>query len=181
MHEHGCHGTASLVEARFDDDTTGRTGVRCFQFQHFGLQKQRLEQLVHTLTGFGGNAYEDRVAAQGLRNNLVSHQILLDPFRVRVRPVDLIHCDDHGNLRSTGVLDCFDSLRHDAIIGGHDQHDDVGHLGASCTHCGERGMTRCIEKSDHALVRLHMVGADVLRDAACFSLSHSCTANMIEQ
>jgi hypothetical protein len=57
-----------------------------------------------------------------------------------------------GTFGRLGVIDGFDRLRHDAVIGRHHQHDDVGDLGAAGTHRGERGVARRIDEGDLAAV-----------------------------
>ena len=39
-----------------------------------------------------------------------------------------------GTFGGPGVVDRFARLRHDAVVGGHHQDDDVGHLGAAGAH-----------------------------------------------
>ena len=71
--------------------------------------------------------------------------------------------------RGLGVINCFDSLRHDAVVRCNDQHDDVGHVSAARTHRGESRMTRCIDKRDLCSIVLNTVSANVLRDSASFT------------
>ncbi len=82
------------------------------------------------------------------------------------------------------MIDRFPGLRHDAVIGGHDEHDDVGDLGAAGAHHRERGVAGRVKEHD-ALARLfagaHQVGADVLRDAAGFALGDAGLADRVEQ
>ena len=70
------------------------------------------------------------------------------------------------DLRRLGVVDRLDRLRHRPVVGGDDQHDDVGHLGAARTHRRERLVAGRIQEHDVAALARHLVGADVLRDAA---------------
>ena len=84
--------------------------------------------------------------------------------------IDLVDRDDHRHARVLRVADRFDRLRHHRVIRGHDQNHDVRDFRAARTHRRERGVTRRIEERDRAAVRqLHMVRADVLRDAARFA------------
>ena len=64
------------------------------------------------------------------------------------------------------MVDRFDGLRLDAVVGGDDEHDDVGDAGAASPHERERLVARRIEKRDLASALLDLVGADVLRDPA---------------
>ena len=74
-----------------------------------------------------------------------------------------------GTLARLRVGDRFLRLRHDAVVGGDDDHDDVGDLRPACPHRGERLVARRVEERDHALRGLDVVRADVLRDAAGFA------------
>ena len=67
------------------------------------------------------------------------------------RLVDLVDRDDDRHARRARVIDRFDRLRHDAVIGGHHQHDDVGGLGAARAHGGEGLVARRIDEGDEAV------------------------------
>ena len=64
--------------------------------------------------------------------------------------VDLVDGDDDGHLGGAGVIDGFEGLGHDAVIGSDDHDDDVGDLGAASTHAGEGFVTGGIEEDDLA-------------------------------
>jgi hypothetical protein len=74
-----------------------------------------------------------------------------------------------GTLAALGVVDRFEGLRHDAVVGRHHQHHDVGDLGAAGAHAGERFVAGRIDEDDLAAVFLHLIRADVLGDAAGFA------------
>ena len=79
------------------------------------------------------------------------------------------------------MVDGLDGLRHDAVVGGHHQHDDVGHLGAAGAHGGERLVTRRVDERNLAVVDLHDRRADVLRDAAGLACGDARVADGVEQ
>ena len=62
----------------------------------------------------------------------ITHAVLgqlgLDAVRVGVGLVDLVDRDDDRHLGGAGVVDRLERLGHDAVIGGDDEHGDVGHL-----------------------------------------------------
>jgi hypothetical protein len=64
------------------------------------------------------------------------------------------------------VVDRFQGLRHDAVIRRDDEYCDVGHLRAARAHGGKRLVARRVDECDRMVVDAHLVGADVLRDAA---------------
>ena len=45
--------------------------------------------------------------------------------------VDLVERDDHGHAGGLAVVDGLDGLRHDAVVGGDNEHDDVGDIRAA--------------------------------------------------
>ena len=75
----------------------------------------------------------------------------------------------------------FHRLRHDAVVGGHHQDDDVRHLGAARAHEGERLVAGGVEEDDLPRADVHVVGADVLGDAAGLARGHGRGADGVEQ
>ena len=68
------------------------------------------------------------------------------------------------------MLDRLHRLRLNAVIGGDDEHDEVGDLGAARAHRREGGVARRIDERDFcAGRRRHLIGADMLGDAARFA------------
>ena len=88
------------------------------------------------------------VAAERFDLDLVLQQFGAHALRLGVGLVDLVDGDDHRHLGRLGVVDRFHRLRHDAVVGGDHQHDDVGDLGAAGAHRGERGVARRIDEGD---------------------------------
>ena len=80
------------------------------------------------------------------------------------------------------MLNGFHRLRHDAVIGGHDQHDNVRHLRTARAHRAERSVARRVEEGDAlAIGQANLIRADVLRDAASFAGHDIRLAQRIEQ
>ena len=78
--------------------------------------------------------------------------------------------------------DGFHRLRHDAVIGGHHQNHQIGDLGAARAHRGEGGMARRVQEGDLlAGFQLHLIGADMLGDAAGFAGHDIGLAQGVEQ
>ncbi len=80
------------------------------------------------------------------------------------------------------MRDRLDRLRHDRVVGGDDEDDDVGDLRAARTHGGERLVARRVEEGDHLPARqLDVIRADVLRDATGFARDDVRLADVVEQ
>ena len=79
-----------------------------------------------------------------------------------------------------------DGLRLHAVVRRHHEDRDVGDLCATGTHGREGLVTGCIDEGDLALGAIsgdrgHLVGADVLRDAAGLATNHVGLADGIQQ
>ena len=85
-----------------------------------------------------------------------------------------------GGLR---VADRLERLRHDAVVGRDDEHDDVGDLCAAGAHGREGLVARRVEERDHRvrLRRRDFVRADVLRDPARFAGHDVRAADVVEE
>src|SRR5690606_36029361 len=181
LNQHGSHRTTALVQTGLDHDTTTRGGRGGLQLENLGLQQNGFEQLVDAGTGFGRNRDEGSVAAPLFRNHVQRGQAVLDVVRIGFRLVHLVHRDHDRHASRFRVLHGFLGLRHHTAVSSDDENDDVGGLGTTGTHLGERGVTGGIKEGDHAAVGLHVVGTDVLGDATRLTGSHLGTTDVVEQ
>ena len=145
----------------------GRAGIG-LQILHVGDQQNHFEQQVEICLGLGRNRHHDGIAAPVFGQQAAIGKLLLDAVGLRVRLVDLVDRDDDRNLGGFGVVDGFERLRHDAVVGRDHQHHDIGDLGAAGAHAGERFVARRIDEDDLLAVLFDVIRADVLRDAAGF-------------
>ncbi len=79
------------------------------------------------------------------------------------------------------MVDRLDGLRHDAVVGGHHQDDDVGGLRTTGSHLGERSVARRVDEGDFLPIALDLIRTDVLGDAAGFAVSDVGVADAVEQ
>ena len=181
LDQNRCDGPAADVEARLDDEPRGvRLRVRA-QLEHVRLQQEHLEKARQAGLLAGGDVDEDRLPAPLLGLQPVRRQLLADALGVRVRSIDLVDGDDDRDLGGLRVVDRLDRLRHHAVVGRDDEHDDVGGVGAAGAHGGEGLMARRVEEGDAPAVDGRLVGADVLRDAAGLGRDDGRLADRVEQ
>ncbi len=104
---------------------------------------------------------------------------------VGVRLVDLVDRDHDRHVGSAGVVERLDRLRHDAVVGRDDQDRDVGGLGTTSTHGGERLVTGGVDEGDATVVAVDLgvdlVGTDVLGDATGLLVDHVGVAQRVEE
>ena len=87
-----------------------------------------------------------------------------------------------GTSAALRVVDRLDGLRHDAVVRGDDEHDDVGRLRTAGAHLGERLVARCVEEHDVAVTSVRdLVGPDVLGDATGLARGDARLADRVEQ
>ena len=169
--------------SRFDSSTSARAGAFGFAVEllELGDQQQRLEQLVDTLTGGRGDVEDDRVAAPGLGYEPLLDELLAHARRVGVVTVDLGDRHDDRHVGGPRVADRLHRLGHHAVVGGDDEHRDVGRTRAACTHGGERLVARRVDERDRVAVVDGLVRADVLGDAARLARDDVGVADVVEQ
>ena len=124
---------------------------------------------------------ELRIAAPLFRDDAVLRQLVLDTIRIGLGLIDLVHGHDHRYTSSFRVLDGFDGLRHDAVVGRHHQDDHVGGFRTASTHGGKRRVTRGIQEGHATVVIFHMVGTDVLGNTARFASGDFRTTDIVQQ
>src|SRR4051812_43183986 len=179
--QHRHDGPAARVELRLDDRAR-RLGIRVgLQLLELGQRDQVLEQVVEAVTRLGRHVDELGVAAPVGRRQADLGQLAADAVRARALLVDLVDGHKDRDLGGLGVVDRLARLRHHAVVGRDDDHRDVGDLGAAGAHGGERLVARRVEEGDRVVVVVDLVGADVLRDAACLTGGDLGLAHGVEQ
>ena len=174
-------GPRPLVQPRLDDRALGRAVRVGLQLQHLGQDDQVFKQVVYALAGLGGYRADDGVAAPLLADEVVLRELLLDALRVRAGHIHLVHGHDDGDLRRLGVVDGLYGLRHDAVVGRHDEDGDIRDGRAAGAHGGERLVARGVQEGDGAALDVHGVSADVLGDAAGLARGDVRLADIVEQ
>ncbi len=153
----------------------------CLQVHELGLKQDRLEQLVDAFACLRRDVDEQLLAAPLLRNDFMLRQFVPDAFRIGILAVDLVNGNDQRNPGCLRVFDGFDSLRHDAVVRRNNEDDDVGGLCATGAHGRKRGMARCIEERDPALVGLDRIGADMLGNTTRLAGRNVRAPDIVEQ
>ena len=140
--------------------------MACRELLQVGDQQDHLEQVVEAVLRPRRDVGVDGVAAPLLGVELVLGEFGPHAIRVGALLVDLVHCDQDRHPGGPRVVDRLDRLRHDAVVRRDDDHGHVGDLGAAGAHRSEGLVARRVEEGEHLAVVAHLVGADVLGDAA---------------
>src|SRR3954468_14379977 len=184
--EHGRNRTAALVEPRLDGNAlrVGR-GVGEQLERRVRGEQDRVEELLEAKTGLRRHVDEHGGAAVLLGDQAVLGQLTTDLGRVGAFLVDLVDRNHDRHLGGLRVVERLDRLRLHAVVRSNDEHDDVGHLRTAGAHGREGLVTRGVDEGDLADAALdrvvHLVGADVLRDAAGLALEDVRLPDGVEQ
>ena len=188
LHQNRAYRAAAAIQFRFEHYAARRASQSRFQFLQVGGQTDHFHQQIQIRFLLGGNVDEYRRATPLFGHQSAIRELLLDPLRQRSRLIDLVYRNNNGNFGGVRVVDGFNRLRHDAVVGRGDQHHDVGCFRSACAHARERFVTRRIQEHNLApvsrrrLIRdANFVGADMLRDAARLASGHIGGADGIEQ
>ncbi|MNZ67818.1 hypothetical protein D3C78_860740 [compost metagenome] len=181
LNQDGRHRATALVQARFDNHATTWSGRGSGQLEDLGLQQDSFEQLVDAGTHLRRNLDERSITTPVLGGHAFDGQFVADAIDIGTRLVDLVHRNHQRNASCLGMLNGFAGLRHHAVVRRHHQDDDVGSLGTTGTHCGERSVAWGIEEGDHAAVGFHVVGTDVLGNTTGFASGNLGTTDVVEQ
>jgi hypothetical protein len=182
MDEHRRDGPAADVEARLDD-RAGRLRRRVRGEHELGVgdEQHLLEQVVEVLLLLRRDVGELRGAAPLLGLEALAREVAAHAVRIRVRDVDFVHGDHDRHLGGARMGDRFPRLRHHAVVCGHDQDGDVGHLRPAGAHGREGFVAGGVEERQLSTVVLDLVGADVLRDPTGLGLDDGALADRVEQ
>src|SRR6266536_2222605 len=180
------HRTAAAVEPCLDDDALSvLVGVGAQVERRVSREQDAFEQAVDVEVGTCGDVDEHRVAAVLLGDQPVLGELLAHLGRVGTLLVDLVDRDHDGYLRRLRVVERLDRLRHDAVVGRNHEHHDVGGRRAAGTHGRERLVARRVDERDRPVgvlvLDVHLVGTDVLGDAACLDVHDVGLADRVEQ
>ena len=74
--------------------------------------------------------------------------MLFHPVNIGRRQVDFVNGNHDRDICGLRVLNRFPGLGHQAVIGSNDNDRDVRQVRATCSHRGECGVPRSIEKAD---------------------------------
>ena len=180
--EHRRDGAAADVEPRLDDRPRRLGGGVGAQVE-LGVRDEQdpLEQVVEVLALLRRDPCDLHVAAPLLGLQAFGRELAEHAVGVRVGQVDLVDGDDHRHVGGARVGDRLLRLRHDAVVGGDDEHGDVGHLRAAGAHGGEGLVAGRVEERDQAAVVVGLVRADVLGDPARLGRDDRRLADRVEQ
>ena len=180
--KHGGNITTPLVEGGLNNTTGSLTVGVGFEIEHLSFEQHLLHEFGHAHTFLGTDILTLILTAPILNEEVHLCQMFLDLLWVSGRFIYLIDCKDNGYACGHSVVDGFLGLRHDVVVGSNDDDGNVGDLSTTGTHSRESLVTRSIQEGDvAAILQLHVVGTDMLCDAARLTCDDIRLADIVEE
>ncbi len=172
---------AAGVELRLDHGARSLRAAVGAQLLQVGNHLDRVQQLVETLAGLGADVDELGLPApvgglQAVLGHFVAYALGLSALLV-----DLVDRDDNRHVGGAGVVDRLLGLRLDAVVGGNHDHRQVGDSRTAGAHRRERLVAGGVEEGDLLAGVAHLIGADVLGDAASLPSGDLGLADRVQQ
>ena len=146
LNQQGRDRAAIAVDLGFNHDAARRAIRVGLELVDVGDQQEDFEEIIDTEVLLGRDLDERNVAAPLFRHDPGFRELLLDPIRVGGWKVDLVDGHDQRHVRRLDVGDRFTGRRHNAVVGRHYQHRDIGCLGTARAHGGKRFVARRVKE-----------------------------------
>ena len=180
LHNNGGHNTTSMVNTGFYNLSLCTTVPCGTELQNFSLQEDGIQQVLQAFLFQGTNVNKLSVSTPIFWNQSQVGKLGLYTVGICLGLVHLVYCNNDGNLGILGVIDSFDSLGHNTVIGGNHQNNNISNLGTTGTHHGKCFVTRCIQEGNASLVCFYHVGTDVLGNSTELTFCYTGTADGIQ-
>ena len=128
-----------------------------------------------------GNRNHNGIAAPVFRNEFMFCKLLFNMVGVSSRAVHFINGYNNRNLGCFGMVNSFDSLRHNTVIGSYNQNRNVGYLRTAGTHCRKRFVARGIKEYNLFALIVNLISTNVLGNTACFAACYIGFADSVKQ
>ena len=170
LYQNGSNRSFSFIQLSLDDKTSCFPVRVCFQLEHFGSQKDHLQQIVDTFVVLCRYRNEYGASAPVLRNQFVLGELLFYTLYVCAWFIDLIDRNDDLNAGCFCMVDCLNGLRHHTVVCCDNENGDIRCIGSTHTHSGECLMSRGIEERNLLFVDRNGVCTDVLGNTASLAV-----------
>ena len=174
-------GTPLGVELGLQNRSLGGNPGVALEFVNLCDQEDHVQEVLYADAFLRGDGHADGVPAVLLDDDPVLDELLLDLEEVDVRFIDLVDGDDDGNARGLGVVDRLDGLRLDTVVGGDDQDDQVGDVGAPEPELRERFVAGSVDEDDGLVLEEDLGGSDVLGDPSVLLGGHVGVADSVQK
>ena len=94
------------------------------------------------------NINEHVLATPLFGDNAILRKLLANTIRRSTRLINFVNRNNDRNISSLSVVDGLNGLRHNTVVSGNDQNNNIGYLSATGTHSSKRFVARGIDKSN---------------------------------
>ena len=169
MNEDCCNLAKTFVHTCLNNCATcGEFGI-CLELSDFCKDEDVFKKFFNACTDFCRHVDDGSFTAPNFGEQTVFSQLIEHSIGICTDLVNLVASNDDRHVCLSCVVDCFDGLRHNAVICCDHEDCDVGCLCASSTHCCKCFVARGVKERDRISIERNGVCTDMLSDSACFS------------
>ena len=173
LHQNGGNGATTHIKLSFDNGALCSPSRIGLKLKDLGLQRDRFQQFIKTLPGDRRHFHVLHFTGHLLNDYFVLQQLGAHFVGISLWFVDLVDRHDHRHFGRLGMVDRLNRLRHHRIVCRHNQHNNVCHLRTTGPHGCKRRVARSIQEAqDRTTVGFHLIGPDMLGDAAGLSVDN---------
>ena len=169
------------IQLGFNDDTVSLTIRIRFQLLHFSYEQYVFKQFIQSFFFLCRNRNHNDIPTPFFTKKSFMGKLFLNTFRICAGFINLINGYHNRHPCILRMMDCFHSLRHNAVVSRYDQDSDIRQLCAAGAHCCKCLMSRSIKKCNLMIFITDLVGTDTLCDTAGFMHSHIRRAQRVKQ
>ena len=169
-----------MVNTGFDNLSLCTTVPCGTELQNFSLQEDGIQQVVQAFLLQGADVNKLSVSTPILWYQSQVGKLCLYTVGICLRLINLVYSHDDRYICILGVIDSFNSLGHNTVIGGNHQNNNISNLGTTSTHHGKSFVTRCIQEGNASLFCLYHVGTDVLGNSTELTFCYMGTADGVQ-
>ena len=140
-----------------------------------------VDQVFNTKAGDRAGFHDLGCSAPLCGRQLVFGKLPINTINIDTRNVNFVQRHNNGYTGCLGMVNRLNRLRHHAVISSNHQHNNIGHVGSACPHCGKGFVARRVKEGYSFAVQLNLVGPDVLCNPASLTGSDTAFTNSIQQ
>ena len=107
-------------------------------------------------------------------------ELLLDPVGISGVLIHFVYSNYYRNACCLCMVDRLDRLRHDTVVGSNNEDSDISDIRTSCSHRGERLVSRSIQKRYLLALVGHLISTDMLSDTACLTVGDMSVSYLVK-
>ena len=181
LHQDSSYRPFTPVYTRLDYNPFGYPVGVGLKVAHLGYHQNVCQQIGNAFPFQRRDRHCDHVATPLLDKKVVFCELTLDPLWIGFGTVHLVDSHYQRDASRLDVVDRFDRLGHDPVVGSYYQHSNIGNLGSPGPHNGKCLVAGSIQEGYQVSVGLHLICANMLGDSACLPSHDVAVSDSVQE